>query len=132
EAWLRAVAELQAAALAATSWAWSLPPAPPLSDPQAQHQQQQAELLSWLWRHGVPQLQQPPAFANADVTDDRPEQTDMPKPAADKDAPGAAKPGRDKSQKSGFACEICGKMFSAHYNLTRHMPVHTGPGRSSA
>lgn len=28
-------------------------------------------------------------------------------------------------QKS-FACPECGKIFNAHYNLTRHMPVHTG------
>ena len=26
----------------------------------------------------------------------------------------------------GFACLVCGKIFNAHYNLTRHMPVHTG------
>lgn len=25
-----------------------------------------------------------------------------------------------------FACPDCGKVFNAHYNLTRHMPVHTG------
>uniref|UniRef100_A0A3Q2QZ19 FEZ family zinc finger 1 n=1 Tax=Fundulus heteroclitus TaxID=8078 RepID=A0A3Q2QZ19_FUNHE len=25
-----------------------------------------------------------------------------------------------------FICEVCGKVFNAHYNLTRHMPVHTG------
>ena len=25
-----------------------------------------------------------------------------------------------------FSCQICGKVFNAHYNLTRHMPVHTG------
>ena len=30
-----------------------------------------------------------------------------------------------KNQKS-FACPECGKLFNAHYNLTRHMPVHTG------
>ncbi|XP_045165855.2 fez family zinc finger protein erm-like [Mercenaria mercenaria] len=30
-----------------------------------------------------------------------------------------------KSQKS-FSCPECGKLFNAHYNLTRHMPVHTG------
>lgn len=24
-----------------------------------------------------------------------------------------------------FRCEICGKTFAAHYNLTRHMPIHT-------
>lgn len=30
-----------------------------------------------------------------------------------------------KQQKS-FECGECGKVFNAHYNLTRHMPVHTG------
>lgn len=25
-----------------------------------------------------------------------------------------------------FTCVECGKVFNAHYNLTRHMPVHTG------
>ena len=25
-----------------------------------------------------------------------------------------------------FVCPECGKQFNAHYNLTRHMPVHTG------
>lgn len=25
-----------------------------------------------------------------------------------------------------FTCLECGKIFNAHYNLTRHMPVHTG------
>ena len=30
-----------------------------------------------------------------------------------------------KSQKL-FTCPECGKVFNAHYNLTRHMPVHTG------
>ncbi|XP_003249678.1 fez family zinc finger protein erm-like [Apis mellifera] len=25
-----------------------------------------------------------------------------------------------------FTCPECGKVFNAHYNLTRHMPVHTG------
>lgn len=30
-----------------------------------------------------------------------------------------------KSQKT-FTCPECGKVFNAHYNLTRHMPVHTG------
>lgn len=25
-----------------------------------------------------------------------------------------------------FKCQECGKCFNAHYNLTRHMPIHTG------
>ncbi|XP_065216899.1 fez family zinc finger protein 2-like [Planococcus citri] len=25
-----------------------------------------------------------------------------------------------------YTCQDCGKTFNAHYNLTRHMPVHTG------
>ena len=32
----------------------------------------------------------------------------------------AAKPAKT------FTCPECGKIFNAHYNLTRHMPVHTG------
>lgn len=31
-------------------------------------------------------------------------------------------PGQQKT----YTCEHCGKVFNAHYNLTRHMPVHTG------
>uniref|UniRef100_A0A0N5AT05 C2H2-type domain-containing protein n=1 Tax=Syphacia muris TaxID=451379 RepID=A0A0N5AT05_9BILA len=29
-------------------------------------------------------------------------------------------------KKRTFKCSECGKIFNAHYNLTRHMPVHTG------
>lgn len=25
-----------------------------------------------------------------------------------------------------YTCPQCGKIFTAHYNLTRHMPIHTG------
>ncbi|XP_054832384.1 fez family zinc finger protein 2 [Eublepharis macularius] len=35
---------------------------------------------------------------------------------------GAGADGKPKN----FTCEVCGKVFNAHYNLTRHMPVHTG------
>ncbi|XP_063702548.1 fez family zinc finger protein erm [Culicoides brevitarsis] len=45
----------------------------------------------------------------------------------------ARKPPVDTTESSGsnskqktFACPECGKIFNAHYNLTRHMPVHTG------
>lgn len=34
-------------------------------------------------------------------------------------------PSGSVKQKS-FECGECGKVFNAHYNLTRHMPVHTG------
>ena len=30
------------------------------------------------------------------------------------------------NQPKTFPCTECGKIFNAHYNLTRHMPVHTG------
>lgn len=33
---------------------------------------------------------------------------------------------RKGSANKTFSCQICGKVFNAHYNLTRHMPVHTG------
>ena len=29
-----------------------------------------------------------------------------------------------------YSCPECGKTFNAHYNLTRHMPVHTGMNKS--
>ncbi|XP_023682424.1 fez family zinc finger protein 1 [Paramormyrops kingsleyae] len=34
--------------------------------------------------------------------------------------------GSPSSKAKVFTCEVCGKVFNAHYNLTRHMPVHTG------
>ncbi|NWI95206.1 FEZF1 protein, partial [Pitta sordida] len=38
--------------------------------------------------------------------------------------------GSPNSKPKVFTCEVCGKassaVFNAHYNLTRHMPVHTG------
>jgi len=37
----------------------------------------------------------------------------------------------EPSNKKLFECTICFKQFGAHYNLTRHMPVHTGMGCSS-
>lgn len=30
------------------------------------------------------------------------------------------------AKQKSFECGECGKVFNAHYNLTRHMPVHTG------
>lgn len=40
-------------------------------------------------------------------------------------ASGASNSAANNKQKT-FACPECGKVFNAHYNLTRHMPVHTG------
>nr|ARO85843.1 fez [Schizocardium californicum] len=33
---------------------------------------------------------------------------------------------RNANKQKTFTCPECGKVFNAHYNLTRHMPVHTG------
>ncbi|XP_076330253.1 uncharacterized protein LOC143235986 [Tachypleus tridentatus] len=33
---------------------------------------------------------------------------------------------RSTNKQKTFTCTECGKIFNAHYNLTRHMPVHTG------
>ncbi|XP_011504880.1 PREDICTED: fez family zinc finger protein 1-like [Ceratosolen solmsi marchali] len=32
----------------------------------------------------------------------------------------------NSAKQKSFTCSECGKVFNAHYNLTRHMPVHTG------
>lgn len=35
-------------------------------------------------------------------------------------------PSQNSAKQKSFECGECGKVFNAHYNLTRHMPVHTG------
>lgn len=47
------------------------------------------------------------------------------KEAVDLEAVAGDAEGRDAKQKT-YPCPECGKIFNAHYNLTRHMPVHTG------
>ena len=42
-----------------------------------------------------------------------------------KKSPNLSNINNNKSGKT-FTCQECGKVFNAHYNLTRHMPVHTG------
>ena len=37
-----------------------------------------------------------------------------------------AVPDQGQPKQKTFPCPQCGKIFNAHYNLTRHMPVHTG------
>ncbi|XP_075550653.1 uncharacterized protein LOC142584393 [Dermacentor variabilis] len=44
----------------------------------------------------------------------------------EKAATGAGGGGGAGNKQKTFTCTECGKVFNAHYNLTRHMPVHTG------
>ncbi|VDK46507.1 unnamed protein product [Anisakis simplex] len=44
--------------------------------------------------------------------------------AVDRNGSGGSLSSDDK--RKTFECKDCGKIFNAHYNLTRHMPVHTG------
>jgi len=48
-----------------------------------------------------------------------------PTPKATMISPNSSLDPADSATKT-FPCPVCGKMFYAHYNLTRHMPVHTG------
>jgi uncharacterized Zn-finger protein len=50
------------------------------------------------------------------------------KPVNDSQAIAVQPTATTPNNKSGktFPCPECGKIFNAHYNLTRHMPVHTG------
>lgn len=53
--------------------------------------------------------------------------SDSPKDPACPLSPTAAGSAATASAKQKtFSCLECGKVFNAHYNLTRHMPVHTG------
>ena len=36
------------------------------------------------------------------------------------------RPDSSQTKQKTYPCPQCGKIFNAHYNLTRHMPVHTG------
>lgn len=48
-------------------------------------------------------------------------------PSSTGSASGASNSATNNNNKQKtFACPECGKVFNAHYNLTRHMPVHTG------
>ncbi|CAL8115522.1 unnamed protein product [Orchesella dallaii] len=41
-------------------------------------------------------------------------------------SPNGSNNGGNSTKGKSFTCPECGKIFNAHYNLTRHMPVHTG------
>lgn len=47
-------------------------------------------------------------------------------PSSTGSASGASNSAANNNKQKTFACPECGKVFNAHYNLTRHMPVHTG------
>ena len=50
-----------------------------------------------------------------------------PSPSGAASSPGIKMGGGQQQQgQKTFTCPECGKVFNAHYNLTRHMPVHTG------
>ncbi|XP_077485952.1 uncharacterized protein LOC144097036 [Amblyomma americanum] len=46
--------------------------------------------------------------------------------ASDKAGGGVGGASSGSGKQKTFTCPECGKVFNAHYNLTRHMPVHTG------
>ncbi|XP_037093210.1 fez family zinc finger protein 1-like, partial [Pollicipes pollicipes] len=51
----------------------------------------------------------------------------VPAPAGtDRSATDTTAPRPPTAKSKTFTCPECGKVFNAHYNLTRHMPVHTG------
>ena len=41
-------------------------------------------------------------------------------------SPTSSSGGVGQTKQRTYPCNECGKIFNAHYNLTRHMPVHTG------
>ena len=53
-----------------------------------------------------------------------PTPTSRSSPAGSRSSP-TSSTGSNNKQRT-YPCNECGKVFNAHYNLTRHMPVHTG------
>ncbi|XP_017130418.1 fez family zinc finger protein erm isoform X1 [Drosophila elegans] len=98
--------------------------------PVAQRTPQGAGLQGNLKRKRSPQDQgevTPPPVATttgATSTGAGPPRSRSPSPqgSLEDSSPGSASGGKPKT----FSCLECGKVFNAHYNLTRHMPVHTG------
>lgn len=63
-----------------------------------------------------------PPYSTVSKSADRPPPSNAPPPTPAAAVPPQLPPPPAKT----FTCNHCGKVFYAHYNLTRHMPVHTG------
>ena len=53
-------------------------------------------------------------------------QTAASRKSATTSSPSRTSPSTANNKQRTYPCNECGKIFNAHYNLTRHMPVHTG------
>ncbi|XP_061864494.1 fez family zinc finger protein 2 [Colius striatus] len=78
-------------------------------------------------------LPPPPPFAHKERLPGHLDQVMKEAAAAERGGPpkghaklGGGGGGAAEGKPKNFTCEVCGKVFNAHYNLTRHMPVHTG------
>ncbi|NXV80813.1 FEZF2 protein, partial [Atlantisia rogersi] len=78
-------------------------------------------------------LPPPPPFAHKERLPGHLDQVMKEAAAAERGGPpkghaklGSGGGGAAEGKPKNFTCEVCGKVFNAHYNLTRHMPVHTG------
>lgn len=65
-------------------------------------------------------------ISNGDGKNAASAQTVLPATSSPGSASGASSSNNANAKQKTFACQECGKVFNAHYNLTRHMPVHTG------
>nr|CAH7726311.1 unnamed protein product [Callosobruchus chinensis] len=63
-----------------------------------------------------------PAYSSAKTS---PSKTQL-KAASSSPSTNTTSPSILAPKQKSFECGECGKVFNAHYNLTRHMPVHTG------
>lgn len=76
------------------------------------------DLVSLTYAHQMHLPRPPPAPS--------PVRPPSPRPPADQAVSSTTGPSTSPAKNKSFACGDCGKVFNAHYNLTRHMPVHTG------
>lgn len=76
------------------------------------------DLVSLTYAHQLHLPRPPPAPS--------PVRPPSPRPPAVDTVSSTTGPTPSPAKNKSFACGDCGKVFNAHYNLTRHMPVHTG------